>query len=69
MAVTSQVRTPLFDGGMLVSAWQSAGLLRPSAAKPVLMTIEKTLVLRRLGQLHASDRQGIIDMLDTIIGG
>ena len=40
MAVTSQVRAPIAPGGVLISAWKAAGLVKPSVAKPVLMTIE-----------------------------
>lgn len=68
MAVTSQVRVPMFDGGMMLNAWQSAGLLRPSAAKPVLLTIEKSLVLRQLGQLGPVDRLGVSTLLQAILG-
>ena len=40
MAVTSQVRMPPLPGEVLLTAWQAAGLLKPSVAKPVLMTVE-----------------------------
>lgn len=48
MAVTSQVGTSQFAGEVLVSDWQSAGLLKPSVIKPVMTTIEKRLVIRTL---------------------
>jgi mRNA interferase MazF len=68
MAVTSQVRTPLQTGEVLLSAWSVAGLLKPSVAKPVLMTVEKSLVLRRLGRLEALDRQAVAAILQEILG-
>ena len=41
MAITSQMRP--------VDAWHGAGLLKPSAIKPVIATVERRLVIRRLG--------------------
>ncbi len=49
MAITSQVRLPLGYGETHVTDWQSAGLIKPSIVKPVVTTIEQTLVLRRPG--------------------
>jgi len=67
MPVTSQVRLPLMPGEVLISAWQIAGLLKPSVAKPVLMTLQKTLILRRLGRLDVVDRQAVAAMLQQIL--
>jgi len=68
MAVTSQVRTPLQTGAALLRAWSAAGLLRPAVAKPVLMTVEKSLVLRQLGGLETRDRQVVATILQKILG-
>jgi len=68
MAITSQVRSPTLPGEALLSDWQAAGLLKPSVAKPVLMTIQKTLVLRRLGRLIQQDRETVAELLDEILG-
>jgi mRNA interferase MazF len=68
MAVTSQVRTPLLAGEVLLADWTAAGLLKPSVAKPVLMTVEKPLILRCLGRLDAHDRQAVTATLRTILG-
>ena len=68
MAVTSQVRTPLPTGEALLRAWSAAGLLKPPVAKPVLMTVEKSLVLRRLGRLETRDRQAVAAILQKILG-
>ena len=35
---------------MAVTGQEGAGLLKPSVIKPVITTIERTLVIRRLGQ-------------------
>lgn len=68
MAVTSQVRTPLLAGEASLTGWQTAGLLKPSVTKPMLMTVEKPLILRRLGRLNAHDRQAVASTLQTILG-
>jgi mRNA interferase MazF len=68
MAVTSQIRTPLLAGEVLISGWSAAGLVKPSVAKPVLMTVEKSLVLRRLGRLSDGDRRAVVVALRQILG-
>lgn len=56
MAITSQIRpTSNTIGEVLVSHWEEAGLLKPSCIKPVIATVEKTLILRKLGSLQALD--------------
>lgn len=56
MAITSQIRTSAGLGDTTVLAWAKAGLLKPSVIKPVFSTIEKGLILKRLGALEPSDR-------------
>lgn len=68
MAITSQVRTPTLPGEALLSSWQAAGLLKPSVAKPVLMTVQKTLILRRLGRLVQRDQDAVATLLTEILG-
>src|SRR3990167_1898699 len=46
MAVTSQVRGPLKLGEFLIRDWQVAGLLKPSAVKAAIATVEAKLVRR-----------------------
>jgi mRNA interferase MazF len=67
MAVTTQPRaasslkTP-------VTQWQQAGLLRPSVIKPVLATLERPLVLKKLGSLQDPDRRALATTLAALIG-
>jgi mRNA interferase MazF len=68
MAVTSQIRPSGGFGEVFVAGWQAAGLLKPSAIKPVLTTIERGLVMRRLGQLIEQDRNALRQALLTIFG-
>lgn len=68
LAVTSQVRPSLGFGERPIQAWESAGLLKPSVLKPLVATIERGLVLRRLGQLGGSDLAALRQVLGLIIG-
>ena len=66
MAVTSQVRAANnFD--ILVTDWRQAGLLKPSVVKPVIATIEKTLIIKRLGRLGERDQKTLAESLKTIL--
>lgn len=67
MAVTSQVRSPLGFAEALVSDWQAAGLLKPSLFKPVWTTIERTLVLRKMGTLSAADGVTLARLVRQVI--
>ena len=67
MAITSQLRPQPHLGEVWATAWRDAGLLKPSAVKPVFATLEQALILRRLGALTADDlaelRVAISDIL------
>lgn len=69
MAVTSQVRTGEGVGEIAVQRWKEAGLLKPSVLKPLLATLEKGLVIRKLGKLEDQDRDALRRALKTILGG
>ena len=68
MAVTSHLRPQLGFGEVALASWKKAGLLKPSVVKPVLTTIERRLVLRRLGRLGEGDRNALAAVLREIIG-
>jgi mRNA interferase MazF len=68
MAITSQVRPRPAFGEFLVAEWKRAGLIAPSAVKPVLTTIDKRLILRRLGQLQFQDARSLRTSLAQILG-
>lgn len=69
LAVTSQSRAVPGFGEAAVEEWQAAGLLKPSVLKPLLATVERRLVLRRLGRLQEGDRRVLGGVLDEILGG
>ena len=57
MAVTSQLRPQ--QGDVWLTDWQGAGLLKPSAIKPVFATLEQCLIIRRLGALSPADQAAV----------
>jgi mRNA interferase MazF len=69
MAVTSQARPGLGFGESAVESWKDAGLLKPSVVKPILATVDRVLILRKLGTLHDDDREAVRRALAAILGG
>jgi len=68
MAVTSQLRPAPASGEVWISYWQLAGLLKPSAIKPVFATIEQRLVIRQLGALQSADQAALRKAIEETIG-
>jgi mRNA interferase MazF len=71
MAVTSQARTLAGVGEIPILEWQESGLLDPSILKPILLTLERSLVLRKLGRFGYRDkkalRQSLTKILDIVV--
>ena len=67
LAVTSQLHATAF-GEERIASWQEAGLIRASALKPVLATVEDTLLLRKLGALALPDHDVVRRVLRAIFG-
>jgi len=68
MAVTSQERPPTAFGELRIQQWSEAGLLKPSILKPLIATVEKALVLRKLGRLADPDLDLLRKCLRQILG-
>lgn len=68
MAVTSQLRVDESLGEVPVFEWQAAGLLKPSAIKPVFATLAQSLVLRTLGKLQPRDQTVLRTGIARLIG-
>ncbi|MBK5931769.1 PemK-like protein [Halochromatium salexigens] len=68
MAITSQIRPSLMTPEMLLHDWQSAGLLKPSMLKPLVATIEKSKIIKRLGHLSNADRKRLSGLLQSVLG-
>ncbi len=68
MAVTSQIKPASIIGEVIIQDWRGAGLLKPSAIKPVITTIEKKLVIKNMGQLKKNDIDELRESLKNILG-
>jgi mRNA interferase MazF len=68
MAITSQVRAPIAFGEALVADWQTAGLIKVSVFKPLLMTLEQSLIIRQLGKLSSADQVALTGCLKVVLG-
>ena len=67
LALTSQIKSSPGFGEAPVQDWQNAGLLKPSAFKPIVFTAEQTLVRKTLGYLSDHDRETLRTLLGTLI--
>lgn len=68
MAVTSQARPAGAIGEVQIKDWKGAGLIKPSVIKPVITTIEASLVIRRLGQLKKDEQETLRKAVGQILG-
>jgi mRNA interferase MazF len=55
MAITGQIRSHLGVIEFLIEDWQDAGLLKASAVKSAVSTIEQRLVMKILGRFSSKD--------------
>lgn len=67
LAITSRIRTPLAFGEALIENWQAAGLLKPSVFKPIIFTVEQTLVRKTLGRLTERDHGVLQQALGQVL--
>ncbi len=67
MAVTSQIRAKTGFGEAAIEDWQTAGLLKPSAIKPIVFTADKTIVRKVLGQLSDKDQENLKAVIEAVI--
>ena len=67
MAITSQLRPMPGMGDIWLAGWKNAGLLKPSAVKPVFATFEQKLVVRQLGRLDLNDRVELKKTIDELL--
>ena len=68
MAITSQLREPFATGETALQDWQAAGLAKPSVLKPLIATLEKEQIVKKLGQLSAEDRKRLSSALYGVLG-
>jgi len=68
MAVTSQLRPSPEFGEVWIDRWREAGLLKPSAVKPVFATLEQLLVIRSMGRIAIADQTLLRHAIAQILG-
>ncbi len=68
MAITSQASLSNRMGDISIRDWQAAGLLKASIVKPVMMTIERSLIIQNLGRLCAADSNALTQSIAKILG-
>jgi mRNA interferase MazF len=68
MAITSQFRPSPALGEVWLGEWPAAGLIKPSAVKPVFATLERAIVIRQLGALSAGDRAALRKAIADTLG-
>ena len=62
MAVTSNTKNPMRTD-CIIKDYNAAGLLKPSVIKPAISTLDKSLVLKKLGNLSSGD----LDLLNKAL--
>jgi mRNA interferase MazF len=68
MAITSQARSQPKTADLRIESWSAAGLLKPSTVKPVIATIQRSLILRSLGRLADADLAGLRRTIAAVLG-
>lgn len=68
LAITSQFRPSPSLGEVWIGQWEAAGLLKPSAIKPVFATLEQGLIIRPLGKLAAADHTALKTAIGELLG-
>jgi len=68
MAITSQLRASAAFGEVWLKEWQTAGLLKPSAVKPLIATFARDLIVRQLGDLAEEDNRALRAVISDLIG-
>jgi mRNA interferase MazF len=67
MGITSQTSSSPKVSDIMIADWRSAGILKASLIKPVITTIKKQLIFKKLGRLQDVDIQSLKEGLIGII--
>jgi len=67
LAITSQMRKIKYFGSLPISDWQEAGLPKESLFKPLIATIDKNYIFKKLGVISNYDSANLINLLQQII--
>jgi mRNA interferase MazF len=67
MAITSRIKPSPSFGETTVDQWETAGLIKPSVIKPIFATVEKGIVISKLGRLADQDQQNLRKSISIIL--
>jgi mRNA interferase MazF len=67
-AITSNISPPFRPGDCILKDWTNAGLLKPSAVRGVLATVDKSDIVRKLGVLSMHDLATVEESVAGILG-
>jgi mRNA interferase MazF len=68
MPISSRSGPAGIVGEVTIIQWQAANLLYPSVVKPIIATLEHTLIKRKLGELQPGDQHSLKAALQNILG-
>jgi len=66
--LTSNISPPFRPGDTLIGDWAGAGLVKPSAMRGLVTTIDQNEVVRRLGRLSPADFARVEQAVADIMG-
>lgn len=69
LAITSQLSSIADFAHGQITDWRAAGLLKPSLFKPILATIEQSLIIKKLGSLAETDLLTLKAIQSAILTG
>jgi len=67
-AITGNISPPFRPGDTLLTDWNVSGLLKPSAVRGVLATVDKADVVHKLGKLSQQDFAKVEQNIAGILG-
>ena len=67
IGISSQISGSLRAGEVALTDWKKAGLIGPSVVKAVITTIERKLVIHKLGVLSDADSDAVKKTLRLIL--
>lgn len=67
MAITSRTERAYPMGEYVINDWEQAWLLKPSAVKPAVATIEQGLVIKELGRSSVDDLTGLTRTISELL--
>jgi len=57
--ITSNLRNQGRPGDYLIEKWKESGLPKPSMCRMKFATIEKKIIIKKLGEMAATDRKAL----------